>query len=197
MKLCNQLEYAHVPYPTTMTLEAELAEPWPSIAQAGCGICCACMLLELLCGVEMTVEEGVALSIQAGANRSGTDMRRLGRDLVRRYGLEMVCADGIEGVLHCLNTGGAVILNVGGSTRERTGSFSDQGHFVLAIGCQGPYVRVLDPSYRPEKYQEEQRAERVALLRDGSLGITPRDLEADLKLRSPSSYLFWNSHKTK
>ncbi len=191
MKVYIQLEYSHIPYPTTLTREGKPEEPYPSVAQAGCGICCACMLLDRLCGLELTVEEGVRLSVRAGANSNGTDMRRLGKALVEQYGLDMVCTDGTEGVLHCLSTGGAAILNVGGSTPERTGSFSDQGHFVLASRYQAPYVRVFDPSYRPEKYQTPQRAARIVLQKDGSLGITPRELEEDLKLRSPSAYLFW------
>lgn len=191
MKLCNQLEYAHIPYPTTLSAEETLAQPYPSVSKAGCGICCVCMLLERLCDTELSVEEGVELSVQVGANRNGTDMKRMGEAIVQRYGLEMVCTDGIEGVLHCLTSGGAAILNVGGSTPERVGSFSDQGHFVLAIGYQDAYIYVLDPSYRTEKYQVSQRNTRVILQEDGSLGITPRDLEADLNLRSPSAYLFW------
>lgn len=191
MKPCNQLEYAHIPYPTTLTPEGTPEEPYPSVAQAGCGLCCAAMLLELLRGVQLPVEEMVRLSVQVGANQNGTDMKRLGRVVAERYGLEMACTDGTEGVLHCLSTGGAAVLNVGGSTRERVGSFSDQGHYVLAAAYREPYVCVFDPSCRAEKYQVPQRAQRVSVQEDGSLGITPQELEEDLKLRSPSAYLFW------
>ena len=42
----NQLAYADVPYPTTLNPGDVLREPYPSVARAGCGLCCVCMMVE-------------------------------------------------------------------------------------------------------------------------------------------------------
>ena len=70
----NQLAYADVPYPTTLNPGDVLREPYPSVARAGCGLCCVCMMVEFLTGERLSVEACINLSIRAGANYYGTDM---------------------------------------------------------------------------------------------------------------------------
>ena len=52
----NQLAYADVPYPTTLNPGDVLREPYPSVARAGCGLCCVCMMVEFLTGERLSVE---------------------------------------------------------------------------------------------------------------------------------------------
>ena len=85
----NQLAYADVPYPTTLNPGDVLREPYPSVARAGCGLCCVCMMVEFLTGERLSVEACINLSIRAGANYYGTDMNRLGRAAAKRFNLEM------------------------------------------------------------------------------------------------------------
>ena len=81
----NQLAYADVPYPTTLNPGDVLREPYPSVARAGCGLCCVCMMVEFLTGERLSVEACINLSIRAGANYYGTDMNRLGRAAAKRF----------------------------------------------------------------------------------------------------------------
>lgn len=191
MKLINQLDYSATLYPTSLVQGIPAAPPYPTIARAGCGICCICMLVELLCGRALSVEEGIALSIEARANCFGTDMKRLGALVAERYQLNMRLTDEIGAVRSCLSSGGAAIFNVGGSTIHRKGTFSDGGHFVLAQAGPSGTLRVWDPSFSREKYQTEQRAERVQICQDRSLLTELETIREDLAMRSPGAYLFW------
>ena len=94
-------------------------------------------------------------------------------------------------VRSCLSSGGAAIFNVGGSTIHRKGTFSDGGHFVLAQAGPSGTLRVWDPSFSREKYQTEQRAERVQICQDRSLLTELETIREDLAMRSPGAYLFW------
>ena len=48
MRVLNQLDYENILYPTSLVKGEQPAEPYPSVAKAGCGLICACMLVCIL-----------------------------------------------------------------------------------------------------------------------------------------------------
>ena len=176
MKIINQLEYVNLVYPTTLTPDAPFCPPYPTVAQAGCGICCACMLVERLTEEILTVEEGIALSIEAGANRNGTDMKKLGAALAKKYQLQFSWSDTLSDLLCSLSKKGAAVLNVGGDAQGRVGTFSQHGHYVLAFAKNGDRIQIADPSYTREKYLHPDRAARVICMQDHTLEVPKEEL---------------------
>lgn len=181
----NQLDYSHVSYPTTLEPEGELRKPYPSVAKAGCGLCCVCMTVEALTGERLTVEDCIRLSIEAGANRFGTDMGLLGRAVSGRYGLSMTVSDEIGDVEKCLEEGGCVIFNAG----KEHGLFSDGGHFLLAAQLENGRIWILDPSDTKEKYSKPEKKSRVKRVEDFILAA-PEEVEAECGNRHPAYFLF-------
>lgn len=185
IRYINQLDYADLSYPTTLENGAILREPYPSVAAAGCGLCCVCMMVEGLTGELLSVKECMKLSIESNANVFGTDMIRLGTAAALKYGLRMETGNGTDDLLDCLADGGCAILNAG----RVQGVFSDGGHFLLAVQAVGETVWILDPSLTAEKYAREERKTQVRL-RGNYLLATIDVIERECKNREPSFYLF-------
>ena len=185
MKLINQLNYESLLYPTTMEEDAELKPPYPSIAKAGCGLCCVCMLADVLAGEMLSLEACIQLSMESGANHFGTDMRRLAPAVAERDGLELTAGDDIRILEDCLDHGGAAIVHVG----RVNGALSDGGHFVLAVRAGEGSVWIADPSYSREKYEKPYRRDLVSFA-DGYVGISRENLMQETKFRSPAFYCF-------
>lgn len=186
MKYISQLDYPTLPYPTTLTQEAPLAPPYPSVAVAGCGIVCACMLIRELSGQPFQVEDAVALSMEAGANHFGTDMKRLAPFIAQRYHLYYAAASDSGALLECLDRGGLAVLHAG----KPFGAFSDGGHFVLAVKRSGDRISIMDPSYTREKYEKEYRRGKVEIAGNCVIASVATVIE-ETKNRDPSYYLFW------
>lgn len=74
MRVLNQLDYENILYPTSLVKGEQPAEPYPSVAKAGCGLICACMLVGILTDKQLEPQEAVRISVRAGANHFGTDM---------------------------------------------------------------------------------------------------------------------------
>lgn len=185
MRLISQLEYEQLLYPTTMEEGAELEPPYPSVAKAGCGLCCVCMLAELLAGETLTVEECIQLSIRTGANRFGTDMGRLAPAAAERYGLELTTGSDIAALRDCLRSGGAAIVHVG----RPGGALSDGGHFLLAVKAERGLIWLADPSFSREKYEKPCRRDLVSL-EQGYVVISEEGLLREARSRTPSFYYF-------
>ena len=191
----NQLAYADVPYPTTLNPGDVLGEPYPSVARAGCGLCCVCMMVEFLTGERLSVEACIELSIGAGANYNGTDMKRLGRAAAKRFNLEMEPSRSVETLSWWLEDGGCAVVHAG---REH-GVFSDGGHYLFADGlsreadCEGKgattKIWLLDPSFTDQKYERPDRRGRVEM-RDSHILAGPDLVKEECANRSPSFYLF-------
>lgn len=181
----NQLAYTHLSYPTTLEWGASLQEPYPSVAAAGCGLCCVCMMVEGMTGTRLSVEQCVELSVAAGANVYGTDMKRLGAAVAQTYGLSMETRNSIEELLRCLTDGGCAILNAG----RTNGVFSDGGHYLLAVRADQEIVWMLDPSLTKEKYARPDRWGQVVLWEDYVLAPV-EVIDRECKNREPSYYLF-------
>ena len=71
MRILNQLDYENILYPTSLAKGEQPAEPYPSVAKAGCGLICACMLVGILTDKQLEPQEAVRISVRAGANHFG------------------------------------------------------------------------------------------------------------------------------
>lgn len=181
----NQLDYAHLSYPTTLERGGALREPYPSVAAAGCGLCCVCMMVEGMTGTPLSLEQCVELSAASGANVFGTDMKRLGAMVAQKYNLSMETGNSVGELLLCLSDGGCAILNAG----RPSGVFSDGGHYLLAVRADKEIVWMFDPSLTKEKYERPDRWSQVVLWEDYVLAPV-EVIERECRNREPSYYLF-------
>ena len=79
-----QLDYEDVPYPCTAT-------GFGTVADNGCGPCCASMVAENMLHISFPVQEACRLAIACGArDKPGTDMHVFG-DRRRRGGPSVSC----------------------------------------------------------------------------------------------------------
>lgn len=191
MKYINQLEYESIPYPTdTETPNSEFQKG--NIKIAGCGLCSLCMVVDHLTLDELSLQDCINLSCELGANHGvGTDMRMIGPVVAQKYHLGYQETDRIEEAEACLHRGGRVIANVGGDRDNGSyqGVFSHGGHYITLIASNQGEICVLDPSWRPDKFDEPGRPENVRL--DGKLVYcSSQVLDRDADNRSPRYYLF-------
>ncbi len=190
MKYLNQLEYEAMPYPTNVKEPESTLAAEGNIALAGCGICSAAMMLEQLLSGDYSLEEIRDLAVSCKANLDpGTDMKVLGQELCCRYGLVLHMSDRTEDLLECLQTGGRVIINVGGDREGHTGVFSHGGHYILAVDCQDNTVTILDSSWKKDKFDEPDRKGKVTVHYPFCLCST-EILNEDTANRSPAYYCF-------
>jgi hypothetical protein len=197
MKYLNQQDYPDKPYRNNLNHPDSPQATAGTVAQSACGICAVCTVVDRLTLKNLTLDQGIRLSYRVGANRKiGTDMRILGPVVAERYGLNFTTTNSDARLIHCLREGGCAIANIGGNHDGYIGTFSDVGHYVVVFAYgQGKFM-VLDPAYRPGKYDVEvpQRAGKV--YDDGKiLYCRPEVLHADTDNRDPRYYLFWRKVK--
>ena len=185
MKHINQMQYDWLSYPTTIELDAPLSPPYPSVAKAGCGLCSACMVVEELTGIALSVEACVQLSVSLGANYFGTDMKKLGKGLEEKYRLCMKLSNDVEELVNHLTGGGVAIVNVG----KPHGVFSEGGHFIFAQRYEDGRIWLSDPSFTKEKYQQPHRKNAVKL-EAGYVIARPETVAEESANRDPAFYLF-------
>ena len=186
MEYINQLEYGFLPYPTTLSPEEESPQmPYPTAAKAGCGLACLCMLGEGLGGEKLSMEQCVELSVACGANRDGTDLRKLGPIMAARWKLDYRESSELAELRQCLRAGGMAILNAG----RHHGLFSEGGHFLLAVAERNGMLCILDPSYSKEKYAASHRIDAVRIEYPYVIASLD-DVVRETQNRSPSYYLF-------
>lgn len=190
MLYLNQLEYEDIPYPTNVEEPDSDYAANGNIRRAGCGLCAVCMVIDRLCGEPFSLIECRDLAVSVGANHAiGTDMQILAPEAARKFHLQLRMTDGLTQMADCLRHGGAAIVNVGGDQGEYIGTFSNGGHYIVAVSeCDGLFG-LLDPSWTPEKYAAEPRRSRVR--QEGKTLYAAGDiLERDTANRSPAYYLF-------
>lgn len=153
IRVLKQMDYEHILYPTSLEPGTTPREPYPSVAKAGCGLICACMLVSALTEKKLEPEEAVRISVEAGANYFGTDMQLFSVKIAELYNLNLSVGTAQAELLEGLHAGAAAILHAG----KPQGLFSDGGHFVLAVAAKGEDIYVLDPSFRQEKYDKPYR----------------------------------------
>jgi len=191
MKYINQLNFDHIPYPTDLETPSSIGHTG-SVKLAGCGICCLCMAVDQLTMEELSVEECVRLSLESGANHAaGTDMKILGPVVAERFSLDYRATDDIQEAVRHLQKGGRVIANVGGDRDGGAykGIFSHGGHFLLLVSTDGAELCVLDPSWRPDKFQGDGRVH----VKDKWVYCAKDVMDKEAENRSPRYYLF--SHR--
>lgn len=195
MLYINQLDYPHIPYITRLEMSPEEQEygKTTTIKTSGCGLCSAVMVAHLLLpNCTFTLEEALQISYDTQANVGiGTRYTRFGPVFAEKVGLVMEMTDDPEEVRRCLRTGGAVVANSGGDREGHIGVFTHSGHYVVVFAEEADgRVAVLDPSYRPGKYDEEGRRSLVEM-KHGVIALCDLEtLAVDCANRSPSFYLF-------
>lgn len=159
-KFYCQLDYDHVPYPSPM------GSANGNVANNGCGVCCASMLIESMLGIPFPPEESAVFAKACGAREGfGTNYYICAGALAGRFGLRMRPTEDIEEVVRLLNEheNAKAVANVRGDREGYTGVFSDGGHYVLIDGARGGELRVYDPMYRPGRYDVPGRTGKVRM----------------------------------
>ena len=153
-----QLDYERIPYPSP-------ASPNGNLADNGCGVCAASMLVENLLGLPFPLEESARLAKACGAREGfGTDFYIYAKALADRFPLSVSDTEDAEEALQFLRAGkGMVVANTFGDREGYTGVFSDGGHYILLIAIQGTETAVLDSCYRPGRYDIPGRAGKVRM----------------------------------
>lgn len=190
MLYLNQLEYGDVPYPTNLNNpESDYARNG-DVAKAGCGLCSLCMVVDRLTLEKLPLTECRDLSVSAGANHEpGTDMSILGAVIAGKYGLRFQATDDEDEMAACLHSGGAAIINTAGDRDGHIGTFSDIGHYIVAISEADGEFALLDPSWRPDKYTQEPR--RSLVRQAGTwLYACKEVIREDTRSKSHPYYLF-------
>jgi hypothetical protein len=163
MKYINQLEYAHLPYPTKIKLENIPEEKKKTtVRSSGCGLCCACMTVDLLTDKSLDIEECVRIAEGCLANHGvGTDMSILGPVIAEKFGLSYSKTNDLEVGIEHLRAGGVIIAHVGIPKDATIGLFTKSGHYISLISTDGKEFCILDPSWSEEKYKIPERLGRV------------------------------------
>lgn len=189
MLYLNQLDYPALHY--EHNLDAGGAPPEHStVAKAGCGLCCCCMMVENLTTSKLPLEECLALSQEAGANRGvGTNLKILGPVVAQRYGLKFSVTDELSVLIDHLQCGGMAVANSGGDREGHTGVFTHGGHYIAVISYDGTNFCILDPSFKEGKFDEEGRQGKVQI-HVPFLYCSAEVLQEDCANRSPAYYLF-------
>ena len=160
MKYLNQLEYPNIIYNHNMA-HGGPPEGRNNVATSGCGLCCACMAVDILTDKSLGIEECVRISEESRANLEiGTSMSVLGPAVAEKFGLDFRTTESLDEAIENLRRGGQVISLVG-HPEGGVGLFTMRSHFILLTATDGKEFCILDPSYKPDKYDIPERAGKV------------------------------------
>lgn len=188
MLYINQRDYPNMPYPNN--IEGECLPEQQNIARAGCGICSCCMVVDQLTTQSLSLEEGIAISVENKANlRPGTNMVRFGSAVAEKFGLKFSYTSDKDEMLAHLRKGGRVIINVANKPDGTRGLFTRSGHYMVLLSADGERVCFLDPYYGPE-YNEGELKEKVDSSRVPFLYCDADLLHAESANREKRYYLF-------
>ena len=163
MLYVNQLEYPHLKYNHNMA-HGGPPEGRDSVKTSGCGLCCACMVVDQLTDKSLSVEDCVRISEEKGANLDiGTNMRVLGTAVADMFDLSFSYTNDIDTAIAHLQQGGRVVALVGGDRDGYIGLFCKRGYFMLLLSYDGEEFCIMDPALSDEKYAEEGKAGRVRI----------------------------------
>ncbi len=199
MKYINQFDYPHYSYMTCTDLDDAKRKEWgktTSIRTSGCGLCSAVMVADrLLPNCTFELKDALRIAYDTKANHKiGTDYKRFAPEFAERLGLTYEATSDPLRLRECLRTGGAAVINVSGDREDHIGVFSHGGHYIAAIGEEPDgRIAILDPSYKPGKYEEEGRKGLVEMKNEVIALCDPELLAVDAKERTPSFYLFWRA----
>lgn len=178
-----QLDYAHVPYTSPIS-------PNGTLADNGCGVCAASMIVETLTGQDYPPEPCALLAKGCGAREGfGTDMGIFAPVLCREKGLSYKSTLDTDEVLDFLEKGkGLAIANTIGDREDWIGVFSDERHYIVLCGAENGTVAVWDPMLNPGRYDIPGRAGKVRL--DGFTAYADFSVVVNDCVGRPY-YLFW------
>lgn len=198
MLYVNQLEHPHLRYTTRTTLDEEAKEKgkFTTVRSSGCGLCSAVMVADrLLPNCNFGLIDALELSYSVEANhKKGTDYKRFAPAFAEKMGLKLEMTNDEDRLLYCLRTGGAAVALIGGDREGHIGVFSHGGHYVAVIAEEEDgRLAILDPSYKPNKYDEEGRQGKVEL-KYGVVALCDLQVLAeDCANKSPRYSLFWRT----
>lgn len=189
MKYLCQLDYPHIPYPTRMTEDPPALHT--TVKSSGCGLCSACMVADMLTDKVFTIEEAVAMSVEAGANpHAGTNMPIFGPVFAERFGLTMAMSNDLDEAIAHLQKGGKIIAHMGIPEGATIGLFTKGGHYVVLVDTDGEQFTVLDPSYDTGKFDIPERKGRVDDSNAPFLRCPVKTLDSETKPGKTKYYLF-------
>ena len=155
-----QLDYAHVPFPAP-------GSGFGNLANNGCGPISVSMLIENMLGIPFPPEEAARFFLSCGARAAfGTDLYIASEAAAEKFGLSVRNTEDAEEAHAFLREGrGMVIANTFGNRPDDgyIGVFSDSGHYILLTGARDGRVSVLDPMYRPGRFDKPGRAGKVIM----------------------------------
>ena len=196
MRYLNQLQYPDMPYITRTDPDNPRHEHGKNttVKASGCGLCSAIMVADrLLTHYDFELEDAIALSYDTGANHAaGTDYKLFAPAFADKLGLRYEGTKDVNKLVDCLQTGGAAVLLVAGDREGHIGLFTHGGHYMAAIGVEPDgRIAILDPSYRPDKFEEESRPGKVEVI-DGPIVLcTTEILEEETQPKQTPYHLFW------
>ena len=175
--LCNQREYADIPYPAKGYERA-------TIKSGGCGVCAAINAVGALTGKCISVRVMRDLAVSCGARvPGGTNMLVLIQAVSQRYGLGYKTTSSKDVMEQHLQKGGVVIANCAGK-----GMFSTGGHYVTVLGSLGGKLCIADSGLYTGKYSTAVRRAKVTVSGD-LIFADAETLDADCVGRWPKYYL--------
>lgn len=178
-----QLDYAHIPYPSPIS-------PNGNLADNGCGVCCTSMIAEALTGESFPPEVCAKLAKSCGAREGfGTNMAILAPAFAADRGLQVESTLDTDKVLRFLQEKkGLVIANTIGDREDWVGIFSDARHYIVVAEAEGNTVGVWDPMLSPGRYDTPGRAGKVRL--EGTTAYADFSCVVGDCMTKPY-YLFW------
>lgn len=156
MNFYCQLDYAHIPYPSPTS-------PHGNLANNGCGVCCASMIVEELKKISFPPEVCAKFSKEVGAREGfGTDMSILAPALSHKFDIPVLSTYDTKEVIDFLEKKkGWVIANTIGDHEDWIGVFSDSRHYIVLCSLENHTVGVLDPLLSKDRYEKEGRKGKV------------------------------------
>ena len=198
MRFINQLDYAHIPYHTRVKVPGLTEEEMlRSVRKSGCGLCCTCMMVDILTDKSLDIEECVRISEGCFANHNtGTDMKVLAPVIAEKFELEYRGTDDLGEAIEHLRNGGVIIAHVWTPIGAEKGLFTNgSGHYIALIATDGKDFCILDPSYSEEKYADPARVGRVDASAAPYLYADVNVVDAETKLNRIKYHLFARKRK--
>ena len=139
-----QLDYEHVPYLSPMGVANG------NLANNGCGVCSASMLVENMLDVPYPPEVAAKEAKACGAREGfGTNLYIYAPVVAEHFGMKLTVTEDAQEALRFLQEGrGMIIANTYGDRPEHIGVFSDSGHYIVLVGTENGLIRVNDPNSR-------------------------------------------------
>lgn len=156
-----QLDYEHVPYLSPVGVANG------NLANNGCGVCSASMLVENMLDVPYPPEAAAKEAKACGAREGfGTDLYIYAPVVAEHFGMKLTVTEDGQEALRFLQEGrGMVIANTYGDRPEHIGVFSDSGHYIVLAEARGTQVKVWDPMYKlgSDRFDSPGRKGKVRL----------------------------------